>query len=40
MYEKLAPGANPSTFSYNASVVKINSAADSMARFWNKNIFR
>jgi hypothetical protein len=33
------PGANPTIASYNASVVKIYSATNSMARFYNKNIF-
>jgi hypothetical protein len=32
MYEKSAPGANPTIASYNASVVKIYSAVNSMAR--------
>jgi hypothetical protein len=31
------PGANPTTSSYNASVVKIYSATNSRARFHNKN---
>jgi hypothetical protein len=34
-----APGANPTTLSYNASVVRIYSATDGMARFYYKNIF-
>jgi hypothetical protein len=33
------PEANPTTSSYNASVVKIYSATNSMARIHNKNIF-
>jgi hypothetical protein len=33
------PGANPTTLSYNASFVKIYSAANSMARFENKKLF-
>jgi hypothetical protein len=33
------PGANPAIASYNASVVKIYSASNSMARFYNKNYF-
>jgi hypothetical protein len=32
-------GANPTIASYNASVVKIYSATNSMARFYNKIIF-
>jgi hypothetical protein len=31
--------ANHTTLSYNASVVKINNATNSMARFYNKNYF-
>jgi hypothetical protein len=31
------PGANPKISSYNASVVKIYNATNSIARFWNKN---
>jgi hypothetical protein len=34
-----ASGANPSTVSYNASVVKIYIAKGSLMRFENKNIF-
>jgi hypothetical protein len=30
---------NPTTLSYNAIVVKIYSAANSMARFYNKKYF-
>jgi hypothetical protein len=33
------PGANPTTVSYNASVVKIYNAAGSLVRFENKKIF-
>jgi hypothetical protein len=33
------PGGNPTIASYNASVVKIYSAVNSMARFYIKNIF-
>jgi hypothetical protein len=33
MYEKSAPGPKPTTSIYNASLVKINSATNSMARF-------
>jgi hypothetical protein len=36
---KLKTGANPTTSSYNASVVKIYSATNSMARFYNKKYF-
>jgi hypothetical protein len=32
-------GANPTTLSYNASVVKFYNATGSPARFENKNIF-
>jgi hypothetical protein len=32
-------GANPTIASYNASVVKIYNAANSMAHFYNKNYF-
>jgi hypothetical protein len=32
-------GANPTTLSYNASVVKIYSATNGMARFNKKNYF-
>jgi hypothetical protein len=32
-------GAIPTTSSYNSSVVKIYSATNSLARFWNKNNF-
>jgi hypothetical protein len=35
----LYPGANPTIASYNASVVKIYNATNSMARFYNKNYF-
>jgi hypothetical protein len=31
------PGANPTITSYNTSGVKIYNAANSIARFWNKN---
>jgi hypothetical protein len=34
-----SPGANPTTVSYNASVVKIYNATSSLVRFENKNIF-
>jgi hypothetical protein len=33
------PGANPTTLSYNASIVKIYSATNSMARIKNENYF-
>jgi hypothetical protein len=33
------PGANPTTLSYNASVVKMHSATNSMARLLIKNYF-
>jgi hypothetical protein len=33
------PGANPTTLSYNVSVVKIYSTTNSMALFYNKNCF-
>jgi hypothetical protein len=33
------PGADPTTSNYNASVVKINSATNSMAHSYNKNYF-
>jgi hypothetical protein len=32
-------GPNPATSLYNASVVKIYSATNSMARFYNKKLF-
>jgi hypothetical protein len=32
------PGANPTTVSYNASVVKIYNATSSLVRFGNKHI--
>jgi hypothetical protein len=32
-------GANPTIASYSASVVKIYSATNSMARFYNENCF-
>jgi hypothetical protein len=35
----VATGFNPTTLSYNASVVKIYSATNSMARFYYKNYF-
>jgi hypothetical protein len=35
----MSPGANPKTLSYNASVVKIYSATNSMARLCNKHYF-
>jgi hypothetical protein len=35
----VAPGADPTTLSYNASVVKIYIATYSMARFYDKNYF-
>jgi hypothetical protein len=35
----LAPGANPTIASYNASVVKIYSATGSLVRFENKHFF-
>jgi hypothetical protein len=33
------PGANPTTSSYNDSVVKIYYATNSLARFWGKEYF-
>jgi hypothetical protein len=39
MYVQEKPGANPTIASYNASVVKIYSAVNSMARFQIKNYF-
>jgi hypothetical protein len=33
------PGTNPTTMSYNASVVKIYNATSSLVRLKNKNIF-
>jgi hypothetical protein len=33
------PGANPTTVSYNASVVKIYNATSSLVRFENKIVF-
>jgi hypothetical protein len=36
---RLDPGPNPTTSIYNASVVKIYNAPNSLARFYNKNIF-
>jgi hypothetical protein len=33
------PGTNPTTLSFNASVVKIYSATNSMTRFYNENYF-
>jgi hypothetical protein len=38
-FQTLSPGANPTTSSYNASVVKIYNATGSLERFENKNIF-
>jgi uncharacterized protein YdhG (YjbR/CyaY superfamily) len=35
----LAPGANSTIASYNASVVKIYNATSSLVRFENKSIF-
>jgi hypothetical protein len=35
----LSPGANPTTPSYNASVVKLYNATSSQVRFEIKNIF-
>jgi hypothetical protein len=35
----LISGTNPTTLSYNASAVNLYSAANSMARFQNKNYF-
>jgi hypothetical protein len=37
--EEIVPGANPTIPSYNASVVKIYSAVNSMARFRLKIVF-
>jgi hypothetical protein len=33
------PGPDPTTSIYNASVVKIYNATNSLARFWTKNYF-
>jgi hypothetical protein len=38
-YDLELPGVNPTTSSYNASVVKIYSATNSIARFYNKRDF-
>jgi hypothetical protein len=38
MYEKSAPGVNPTIVSYNASAVKSYNATSSLVRFENKNI--
>jgi hypothetical protein len=35
----MSPGANPTTFSYNASAVKMYNAKDSIARIWYKNYY-
>jgi hypothetical protein len=35
----IRPGTNPTTWSYNAHVVEIYSAANSVARLQNKNYF-
>jgi hypothetical protein len=35
----LAPEANPTIASYNASIVNFYNATSSLARFENKNIF-
>jgi hypothetical protein len=35
----MAPGVNPTTVSYNASVVKIYNATSNLVRFKNKNTF-
>jgi hypothetical protein len=35
----MQPGANPTTESYNASLVKIYNATSSLVRFENKNIY-
>jgi hypothetical protein len=39
MYEKSAPGDNPTIVSYSASAVKIYNATNSSARLQNKNYF-
>jgi hypothetical protein len=39
LLERIKAGANPTTVSYNASVVKIYNATNSLVRFENKNIF-
>jgi hypothetical protein len=36
-YVAQQPGANPTTVSYNASVVKIHNATSSLVRFKDKN---
>jgi hypothetical protein len=38
-FDALRPGANPTTSSYNASVVKIYNATSSLVRFQNQNYF-